>query len=134
MSQGNSVMETEMSGIKVKSASKVYQFPKFDIPCGIPLFADYIPERLTQLSIKGKKLIIEFGEPAYNKFVALIAENSRLLIKDEYGIIYADFDRYSYRIYELPPDISIEQLQMAIAAFSVVQHICLELRGTVLAP
>jgi hypothetical protein len=97
MSQGNSALEIEMLGIKVKRASKVYQFPKFDIPCGIPLFADYIPERLTQLSVKGKKLIIEFGELAYNKFAMLIAENSKLFIKDEYGNIYADFDRYSYR-------------------------------------
>lgn len=90
-------------------------------------------KRIAEFGLNGKKFYVEFL-PKYrfqgmdNHFVMLQDKNQTMQITDESGKPYADFDMNSYRIYEQPPETSIEQLQMALAVFSVVQHICLELR------
>jgi hypothetical protein len=93
-------------------------------------------KRIAEFKLDGKKLYVEFS-PKYqfqgmdNHFETLQNKEQVIQIVDEDGKPYADFDMNSYRIYEQPPETSIEQLQMAVAVFSVVQHICLELRAAV---
>jgi hypothetical protein len=89
-------------------------------------------KRITEFELNEKKLYVEFS-PKYrfqsmdNHFEMLRDKNQIMQIADENGKIYADFDMNSYRIYEQLPDTSIEQLQMTVAVFSAVQHICREL-------
>jgi hypothetical protein len=89
-------------------------------------------KRIAEFSINKKKFYVEFF-PKYqfqamdNHFITLRDKKQIVQIIDENGKIYADFDMNSYRIYDHPPETSIEQLQLALAVFSVVQHICLEL-------
>jgi hypothetical protein len=93
-------------------------------------------KRIAEFALNGKRLYVEFS-PKYrfqsmdNHFVMLQDKKQIIKIVDESGKLYADFDMNSYRIYEQPPETSIGQLQMALAIFSVVQHICLELRGAI---
>jgi hypothetical protein len=87
-------------------------------------------KRITEFDLNGNKLYVEFS-PKYrfqgdNHFQMLQDKRQIVQIVDENGNIYADFDTNSYRIYEQPPDTPIEQLQMAVAVFSLVQHICME--------
>lgn len=90
-------------------------------------------KRITEFMLNGKKFYVEFS-PKYrfqgmdNHFAMLQDKVQIMQILDGNGSPYADFDMNSYRIHELPPDVSIEQFQMALAVFSVVQHICLELK------
>jgi hypothetical protein len=91
-------------------------------------------KRIAEFALNGKKLSVEFL-PKYrfqgmdNHFVMLQDKKQIIQIVDEGGKVYADFDMNSYRIYEQAAEASIEQeLQMALAVFSIVQHICLELR------
>jgi hypothetical protein len=90
-------------------------------------------KRIAEFGLNGKKFHVEFL-PKYrfqgmdNHFVMLQNKTQIMQIVDESGKPYADFDMSSYRIYEQPPETSIEQIQMALSVFSVVQHICLKLR------
>jgi hypothetical protein len=90
-------------------------------------------KRIAEFALDGKKFYVEFY-PKYrfqamdNHFALLQDKSQTMQILDESGKPYADFDMNSYRIYEQAPDVAIEQLQMALGVFSVVQHICLEFR------
>lgn len=88
---------------------------------------------IAEFVLNEKNFYVEFL-PKYkfqgmdNHFLMLQDKNQIMQIVDESGRLYADFDMNSYRIYEQPAETSIEQLQMAISVFSVVQHLCLKLR------
>jgi hypothetical protein len=90
-------------------------------------------KRIAEFELNGKKFYVEFL-PRYrfqgmdNHFVMLQNKTQTMQIIDESGKPYADFDMNSYRIYEQPPETSIEEIQMTLSVFSVVQHICLKLR------
>jgi len=92
--------------------------------------------RLAEFNLNGKIFRLELlpqhrFQNMDNHLELLHSKKQIIQIVDESGKVYADFDMNSYRIYEQPPDVSIKELQMAIAAFSVVQHINLKLFGPV---
>lgn len=126
-----------LNHVSISGLPTSFNCKDFNVNSSRPTFSK--PEttnRLAEFTLNNKMFRVELY-PQYrfqnmeNHFVLLQSKKQKVQIIDESGKVYADFDMNSYRIYELPPSSSIEQLQMAIAAFSVVQHICYKLRGTV---
>jgi hypothetical protein len=90
-------------------------------------------QRITEFELHGQKCYAEFlpkfrFQSMDDHFEKLRDKKQVIQIVDETGKRYADFDMNAYRIYEQPPETSIEELQMTLAVFSVVQHICLKFK------
>jgi hypothetical protein len=130
--------DNSLKGLSLVSINELpasFKCKDFNVMSSRPAFSK--PEtynRLAEFTLNEKMFRVEFI-PQYrfqnmDDHVQLLnSKKQTVQIVDESGKIYADFDMNSYRIYEQPPDASVEQLQMAIAAFSVVQHINLKLLG-----
>jgi hypothetical protein len=127
-----------LSLVSIKEFPDSFKCKDFNIMSSRPSFSK--PEthnRLAEFTLNDKMFRVELY-PQYrfqnmDDHVQLLnSKRQTVQIVDESGKVYADFDMNSYRIYEQPPDASVEQLQMAIAAFSVVQHINLKLLGPVI--
>jgi len=128
-----------LSPVSIRGLPASFNCKDFNVLSYAPSFSKWeTRNRLTEFTLNSKIFRVEFY-PQYrfqnmeNHFELFQSKKQKIQIVDESGKIYADFDMNSYRIYEQPPSVSIEQLQMAISAFSVVQHICFKLRGSSIA-
>jgi len=124
-----------LSLVSIKELPASFKCKDFNVMSSRPSFSK--PEtynRLAEFTLNGKMFRVElYPQHRFQNMddhVQLLnSKRQTIQIVDESGKIYADFDMNSYRIYEQPSDVSVEQLQTAIAAFSVVQHINLKLLG-----
>jgi len=121
-----------LSYVSIRGLPDSFNCKDFDVLSNRPPFSK--PEtynRLAEFTLNGKIFRLEFFpqrrfQNIEDHYGMLQDKKQKIHIVDENKKIYADFDMNSYRIYEQPPTVSIEELQMVIAAFSVVQHICKE--------
>jgi hypothetical protein len=127
--------QRSLNPVSIRGLPVSFTCDDFQVLGGMPSFSKIEAyKRMAEFSLNGEKLYVEFvpkkrNQIIDNHFEMLQDKKQMMQIIDEGGKIYADFDMKFYRIYELPPGASIEQLQMTLAVFSVVQHICWELRS-----
>jgi hypothetical protein len=127
-------LHRNLNPVSVRGLPAAFECRDFPVLSSRPSFSriETYP-RIAEFALAGKKLVVEFV-PQYrfqsmdNHFALIQNKKQTMRLVDENGKVYADFDMKSYRIYALPPAVSTDQLQMALAVFSVVQHICFELR------
>jgi len=134
---GNSLNLKGLSVVSIRKLPASFYCKDFDIMSERRAFSKQeTHNRLAEFTLNGKIFRVELlpqhrFQNMDNHLELLHSKRQIIQIVDESGKIYADFDMNSYRIYEQPPYSSIEDLQMVIAAFSVVQHINLKLFGPV---
>jgi hypothetical protein len=78
----------------------------------------------SRFSVNGVVFSAAVGEgKEYSKLSVLQSGEAQLYIINSAGVVYADFDMDSYRIYRADDSIALEQLQLIVAVFSIIQHL-----------
>lgn len=121
--------EITMGAVSIKGLPASFACKMFPVYSSRPSFTPVEKyNTITEFMLNGEKFFVGFPRKWIflldNHILALLDKKQIVQITGGGGRSYADFDTNSYRIYECPSGVPIEQFQMIVAAFSVVQHIC----------
>jgi hypothetical protein len=116
----------QMNPIIIKKLPQEFKIKNFGIIREMSIFKSNY-KILTEFSINNNVLSISFNKTVYNQLIKIRDKKEVLYITNDTGKVFADFDMASYRIYETDSAFTVEQLQIVIAVFSIIQHIAIKI-------
>ncbi|GHU92190.1 hypothetical protein FACS189479_00330 [Spirochaetia bacterium] len=116
----------QMNPISIKKLPKEFKIKNFGIAREMSIFKSNY-KILTEFSINNNVFLISFNEMVYNQLTRIKNKKEKIYITNDSGKIFADFDMASYKIYEIDSTFTLEQLQIAVAVFSIIQHMAIEM-------
>jgi hypothetical protein len=112
--------------IWIKKTPEFFKTERLKLSNGQEVLFKENNKTLAQFSVNGAvfSVAVEDGFE-YRKLSVMQSGKEKLYIINSSGVIYADFDMDSYRIYRMDDSIATEQLQFIIAVFSIIQHLAI---------
>jgi hypothetical protein len=110
--------------ITPKELPEDIKIKRFELSNGQEILFKENSREFSRFSVNGAVFSAAVGEgKEYSKLSVMQSGEAKLYIINSAGVVYADFDMDSYRIYRADDSIALEQLQLIVAVFSIIQHL-----------